>query len=76
MVNEMGRGWRSKLSDAFSAYRMAFKTLISTTPYQLVHERTCHLPVELEYKAFYVIKKWNMDLEADGKKQKNQNCQA
>jgi hypothetical protein len=31
---------------------MDFKTLIDVTPYKLVYEKTYHLPVELEHKAF------------------------
>jgi hypothetical protein len=33
-------------------------------PYQLVYRKTCHLHVEHEHKAFWVIKKWKMDLKA------------
>ena len=50
-VNAMGKGWRSKLPEALCAYRTAYKTLIGMTPYQLVYGKTCHLPVELEYKS-------------------------
>jgi hypothetical protein len=51
-VDQMGKSWRSKLSEAPWAYRMAYKMQIDMTPYQLVYGKTCHLRVELEHKAF------------------------
>jgi hypothetical protein len=70
-VNQRGKSWRSKLSEALWAYRTAYKTPIGVMPYQLVYGKTCHLPIELEQKAFWTIKKWNMDLKAARNKKEN-----
>jgi transposase InsO family protein len=50
-VNEIGTAWKDRLPDALWAYRMAYKTQLGMSPYQLVYRKTCHLPVELEFKA-------------------------
>jgi hypothetical protein len=34
------------------------------TPYQFVYGKSCHLPVELEHKAYWAIKEMNLGLDA------------
>jgi len=51
---------------------MAYKTPLGMSPYQLVYGKTCHLPIELEFKVHWATKQWNMDFEAAGTKRKMQ----
>ncbi|GJT09725.1 reverse transcriptase domain-containing protein [Tanacetum coccineum] len=59
-VGENRASWSDKLDDALWAFRTAYKTPIGCTPYKLVYGKACHLPVELEHKAYWALKhaKW------------------
>nr|GEW24833.1 reverse transcriptase domain-containing protein [Tanacetum cinerariifolium] len=61
-VGENRASWSDKLADALWAFRTAFKTPIRCTPYKLVYGKACHIPIELEHKAYWALKHANFDL--------------
>nr|GFB09707.1 reverse transcriptase domain-containing protein [Tanacetum cinerariifolium] len=71
-VGENRASWSDKLEDALWASRTAFKTSIGCTPYRLVYDKACHLPLELEHKAYWALKHVNFDLKTTGDHQKLQ----
>ncbi|GJV30626.1 reverse transcriptase domain-containing protein [Tanacetum coccineum] len=71
-VGENRASWSDRLDDALWAFRTAFKTPIGCTPYKLVYGKSCHLPIELEHKAYWALKHANFDLKTAGDHQKLQ----
>ena len=66
------KDWFLRLTDILWVYRTAFKTPFGIFPYRLVYSKACHLPVELEHKAYRVIKRLNFDLDKADKSRKLQ----
>nr|GEW18870.1 reverse transcriptase domain-containing protein [Tanacetum cinerariifolium] len=71
-IGENRASWSDKLEDALWAFRTVYKTPIGCTPYKLVYEKACHLPIELEHKAYWALKQANFDLTVAGDHRKVQ----
>ncbi|GJR65888.1 reverse transcriptase domain-containing protein [Tanacetum coccineum] len=72
MVGENRASWSDRLDDALWAFRTAYKTPIGCTPYKLVYGKSCHLPIELEHRAYWALKHANFDLKTAGDHRKLQ----
>nr|GEY32545.1 reverse transcriptase domain-containing protein [Tanacetum cinerariifolium] len=71
-IGQNQASWLDKLDDALWAFRTAYKTSIGCTPYKLVYGKACHLPMELEHKAYWALKQENFDLAVAGDHRKIQ----
>ncbi|GKA21134.1 reverse transcriptase domain-containing protein [Tanacetum coccineum] len=71
-VGENRASWSDRLDDALWAFRTAYKTPIGCTPYKLVYGKSCHLPIELEHRAYWALKHANFDLKTAGDHRKLQ----
>ncbi|GKE48217.1 reverse transcriptase domain-containing protein, partial [Tanacetum coccineum] len=66
--------WADKINDALWAFRTAYKAPIGSTPFRIVYGKACHLPIEMEHKAYWAFKKINLDLDSTGKHRKEKRC--
>nr|GFA83421.1 reverse transcriptase domain-containing protein [Tanacetum cinerariifolium] len=65
-VGKNRASWSDQLDDALWAFRTAYKTPIGCTLYKLVYGKMCHLPIELEHKAYQALKHANFNLQTAG----------
>ena len=56
------KDWSIRLVGALWAYRIAYKTVLGMSPYRLVYGKPCHLPVEIEHRAYWAIQRINQSL--------------
>ena len=63
-----GKDWSRKIFDALWAYRTAYKTPLGMSPFRLIFGKACHLPIELEQKAFWATQQLNLSMDDAGKK--------
>ena len=66
VVNSNRKDWSLKLLDSLWAYRTTYKTILGMSPYRLVYGKACHMLVEIEYKAWWAVKKLNLDMDRAG----------
>ena len=72
IVQPNRKDWSNRLDDALWAHRTAYKAPIGMSPYRVVFGKACHLPVEIEHRAYWAVKTCNFSIDKAGEERKLQ----
>ena len=72
LVEPHRKNWSQLLDEALWAQRTAYRTPLGMSPFRVVFGKACHLPVEIEHKAYWAVKRCNLELKEAGKERKLQ----
>ena len=72
VINSNKRDQSLRLNDFLWVYRTSYGTPFGMFPYRIIYAKACHLPLELEHKAYWGIKHLNMDMNAATEQKKLQ----
>ncbi|XP_052725945.1 uncharacterized protein LOC128194397 [Vigna angularis] len=72
IVQPNRKDWSNRLDDALWAHMTAYKAPIGMSPYRVVFGKMCHLPVEIEHRAYWAVKTCNFSMDKAGEERKLQ----
>ncbi|GJU57217.1 reverse transcriptase domain-containing protein [Tanacetum coccineum] len=72
VTHRLSTAYHPQASGQVKAFRIVYKTPIGCTLYKLVYGKACHMPIELEHKAYWALKHANFDLKSVGDQRKVQ----
>nr|GEW37027.1 reverse transcriptase domain-containing protein [Tanacetum cinerariifolium] len=71
-IDYLSQWVKAKALPTNDARVVSYKIPIGCTPHKLVYGKACHLPIELEHKAYWALKHANIDLQTAGDHRKVQ----